>query len=67
MTADEFARVSEDDFKQLMPQFLDREIKVTVNAKKETYNGIDRVKFGVNRAILNIDYGQESAILEKQI
>lgn len=38
-----------------------------MTAKKETYNGVDRVKFSINKAVLNIDYAQESAMLAKQI
>lgn len=34
LTADEFVKMTEDDFKLIMPQFTDREIKVTVTAKK---------------------------------
>lgn len=34
LTADEFVKMNEDDFKLIMPQFMDREIKVTVTAKK---------------------------------
>jgi hypothetical protein len=67
LTADEYAKMNEDDFKELLPQFLDREIKVTMTAKKETYNGVDRVKFSINKAVLDIDYAQESAMLIKQI
>jgi hypothetical protein len=67
LTADEYAKMNEDDFKELLPQFLDREIKVTMTAKKETYNGVDRVKFSINKAVLDIDYAQESAMLVKQI
>jgi hypothetical protein len=67
LTADEYAKMNEEDFKELLPQFLDREIKVTMTAKKETYNGVDRVKFSINKAVLDIDYAQESAMLAKQI
>ena len=67
LTADEYAKMNEDDFKELLPQFLDREIKVAMTAKKETYNGVDRVKFSINKAVITIDYAQELAVLAKQI
>ena len=55
------------DFKLKMPEFLDRQLKVTVTAKKETYNGVERVKYGVNKAILDIDYAHEAAVIGKQL
>lgn len=67
MTADEFAKMNEDDLKMRMSEFLDREVKVTITAKKETYNNMERVKYSVNKAIVDIDYLHESAVIAKQI
>ena len=67
LTADEYVKLNEEDFKLKMPEFLDRQLKVTVTAKKETYNGVERVKYGVNKAILDIDYAHEAAVIGKQL
>lgn len=50
-----------------MSEYLEREMKVTITAKKETYNGTERVKFGISKAAINLDYSAESAFLDKQI
>jgi hypothetical protein len=50
-----------------IPGFLDRQMKVTVVAKKESYNNQERIKYGVNKAVLDIDYEAEANNLSKQI